>query len=426
MPSPSPRSLKLPLLAAAGLLLAAVYGWRQLRPLPPPPPIPQRDPAPLNELHEVGVLEPRLIERVLTPINGTLAMVAEDGTRVRAGDLLFLIDEEEIRSRIDEQQQAIESRMEELETAQNELAVIINTYAFLQARELAELEHAELELAHRMAGMRAEDRRLHEIAIALAELDLQDREERLERQRELVRQNFAAPATLDLFIREFEAAQSQLTERRTQFELESRPLPEEERLTLEAAVTQARAVVERSEARHAREVGNKTLEIEGIELRIRHARRDLEDREWELEQVRITASEDGILRLMRRLNWRSRVWQPLAVGQQTWSRDVLGELVDPHDLTLRVLIHESDILRVRPGQSATVTLTAYPDQPVPGRVRSLTRLGQDRMDLTPIYRQSPPTRQAHFLAEVSLDPHDLPAMPGMTASVVIQLEEEQP
>ncbi|MCC5848957.1 MAG: HlyD family efflux transporter periplasmic adaptor subunit [Verrucomicrobia bacterium] len=409
------------------LLLAAGGLWLWLRPdeAPPPPP-PLRDPTPLNQLHEVGVLEPRLIARILNPINGTLAQVIDDGTRVQKGDLLFRMDEEEIQSRIEEQRDAIDLKLEELETHQGELEVITSTYSSIQARERAELAHAELELSYRAEGLRPEERRLHEISIALAQLDLEDREDRLQRQQDLVRQNFATAASLDAYQRDVASAGALLEERKTQLELESRPMLEEERLTLQSAVDQARDVVERSQRKHQREVAAKSLEIEGVELELKHMREELANRESNLEQVRITAPADGIIRLMRRLHWRTRSWQTLSVGQQSWSLDVLGDLVDPHDLTLRVLIHESDILRVKPGQVVRARLTAYPDVELVGEVKNVTHLGQDRMDLTPIYRQSPPTQQAQFLAEIELDTRDIPAMPGMTATVTIDFGEVQP
>lgn len=264
-----------------------------LRPPGSPPPPPVRSPEPLDTLIEVGVLEPRVIERIATPINGTLTVAIEDGARVEKGGLLFLLDEEEIRSRIEQQQESIEQKLEEIEIARGDLEEVVNTYASVHRLELAELQHAELELAERERGLLPEERRLLEISIELAELDLEDRRARLERQRELVRQNFAAPTSLDVHLRETEAAEALLRERRTQLELQTQPLPEEERLTLQSAVDQARDIVERSQRRHDRELARRRLEIEGHEIQLRHQRRDLEDREWELDQVRVISRPTG-------------------------------------------------------------------------------------------------------------------------------------
>ncbi|MCC5842891.1 MAG: HlyD family efflux transporter periplasmic adaptor subunit [Verrucomicrobia bacterium] len=408
------------------ILLTAAIVVKVLR-TPPAPPRerPVRAETPRDRLFEVGVLDPAVLARVLSPLNGHLSHVAADGSRVAEGDLVFAFDPEEIRSRIESQEEQIENRLEELESVESERQILVQTYNAISVRERAELAHAELALRIRSEGLRPEERRLLTLSIETAELDLEDRRERLQRQRELVERNFAPATSLDSFEREVIAAEALLDERRTQFELETRPLMEEERLSLQSAVDQNREIVERSLRRHQREVAAKDTEIAGVRLQLGHQREVLEDRMEELEKAEVFSPAAGILRLTRSLNWRNRSWDTIEVGRQTWTDNVLGEIVDPDQLNLRVLIHESDILYLRPGLKAEVRLTAFPEHVLKGSVTTVSALGLDRMDLTPIYRQAPPAQQAQFLAEIAVDTRDLGAMPGMTASVVIHLAEEE-
>lgn len=393
---------------------------------PEAPPLRPRALEDSRVVREAGILEPRLIERILSPINGTLAFMVEDGARVKTGDLLFRLDEEEVQSRIEEQRENIEQRQEDIEVLMTELEILKSTYASVQAREQAELIHAELALEVRRQGLEPEARRLLDLQIELAQLELEDRRERLSRQQELVEREFAPASSLESLERDVETARLQLQERNTQRELELRPLSEEERISLQAAVDQARAVVDRSARRHRLELEGKEHEIEGVQIQLRHQMERLEDLEWELDQVRIHSPAEGLIRLVSRQNWRTRAWNTITVGQQVWSRDVLAELVDPREMTLRVLVHESDIMRLRSGLRARIRLTAYPEQVLEGKVLSLTALGQDRADLTPLHRQASPSQQANFLAEVSVEIGDVPAKPGMTAVVEIFPGEEQP
>lgn len=411
-------------LTGCALLGFAVWFLRPAPQISTPRPV--RQDRPRIALHEVGVLDPAILARILSPLDGTLSFVAEDGSRVRKGERLFAFDPEEIRSRIEQQEEQIENRIEELESALSDREVLLQTYEAIHARELAELAHAELELRLRSEGLRPEERRLLEISIELAELDLADSRERLQRQQELVDRNFAAATTLDNFAREVTAAKALLKERRTQYELETRPLMEEERISLQSAVDQNREIVERSLRRHQREVEAKDNEIAGIRLQLSHQEEVLAERVKELEKADGFSPADGILRLTRSLNWRNRTWDTIEVGRQTRIDNVLAEIVDPGQLNLRVLIHESDILRVRPGLEAEVRLTAFPEHALKGELTTVSALGLDRMDLTPIYRQAPPAGQAQFLAEIAVDTRELGAMPGMTASVIIHLSEEKP
>lgn len=414
------------LLPAILLLAALLLLLRLNRPAISPPILAPREEILPEVLYEVGVLDPVVLARIHAPLSGTLSHVAEDGRRVRQGDTLFEFDQEEIRSNIENDEEQIDNRLEELDSAQTERDVLIQTYEAIHKRERAELEHAELELRIRTEGLLPEERRRLQISIELAELDLLDRQERLARQQELVDRNFAPPSSLDSVQREVVAAAALLEERRTQFQLDTQPLPEEERVTLQSAVDRAREAVERSRRRHQRDIENKDTEIQAIQLRLTHQRETLDDRRQDIEKSVVTAPVSGILRLTRSLNWRSRTWETIEIGRNTHTGNILGEIVDPGRLNLRVLIHESDILHVTPGLTADVILTAFPEHTLTGRVTSVSALGLDRTDLTPIHRQAPPAQQAQFLAEITVDTRTVDAMPGMTATVILHLQEPTP
>jgi|GEM_PF-1188029 len=417
------RRFLIPLLLAPALLLGL---WRILSgpaaDAPRPKWAPVRAETVGRTLTEIGVLEPKTLSRVTFDISGVIAEVIEDGSRVEAGDLLLRMDDEELREEIDQQIEALDQKREELEGERAEYAVLTNSYETVARKEIAELRHAELKLKQGLQPLTPEETRLQEIGIALAELDLEDARHQLERQRELVEKNFAAESSLEVPKREMEAAETFLREKHSQFELARQPLPEEERLTLQSEVNKARDTVERSGKRHQRQLEILDLKINGLELQTEHMEEKLEKLRKERDRVNLYAPTGGVFRLTRRYVWSARSWQPLSVGQQVWSMDILGTIVDTSQLTLRVLVHESDILSVTPGQKTGVTLTAFPSDTVEGVVRSVTALGQDRSELSPLYRKASPTGQALFLAQIDIDIGDVRAMPGMTARVDIELE----
>jgi len=382
-----------------------------------------------NVLHEVGVLEAQVISRVLSPIAGVLAEAANDGKAVERGEKIFRIDNEEILSRIEAEQENLDLKREELETQLSQLAVVKETYGVVSRKEEAERRHAALALEIRLRGLLPEEKRKLEIDIEVAAIDLEDKREQLSRQKDLVTKNFAPASSLDPPQREVEAAVTFLEEKRTQFSLAIAPLPDEERLTLEAALAQATDVVERSRRRHEREIAMQQLRIEGLQLEIAHSTEYLTQLRDESSRATVTAPSNGVLRLTRRFAWAARTWQTIGPGQQVWGLNTLGEIVDPSRLVLRVMIHESDVRTLRPGLPARVQVTAFPDQELRGRVLSVSALGQDRSDLSPIYRQASPSQQALFLAEIDVDTSSISARPGMTASVAIELpasEETSP
>lgn len=138
--------------------------------------------------------------------------------------------------------------------------------------------------------------------------------------------------------------------------------------------------------------------------------------------MELTAPVKGLIRLFRTYEWSARAWQPLSVGKGINSRDMVATVVDPAQLSLRLMLHESDFPEVRVGQPVRATLTAFPEKEVRGRVASVAEVGQDRDDLSPLYRQSPPVGQALFLAHVDLEIDDERVLPGMTTHVEIEVE----
>lgn len=375
-----------------------------------------------RRIAEVGVLEPEVLSRVQAELAGVIAEVVDDGVRVEAGDLLLRIDDEEIRENLEGERLNLEQKREDLENRETEIAVLTSSYEAVSRMEVAEWKHAELKLERGLEVLPPEERRPHEIEIELAELDLEDRRGKLERQRELVEKGFAPESSLDKARREREAAETFLEEKQARFELAKQPLPDEEKLTLKSEMEKAREVARRSGERHLRELAIQKLKTEGLNLEIEHLLERIGRLESDLDKVVHTAPVAGVFRLTRDYSWSARSWEALSVGKKVWRRNVLGTIVDPARLTLRVLVHESDRRWIEAGQPARVTLRAFPGDPLEGVVEYVASLGQDRDDLSPLYQQAPPMEQAMFLARVRVDVGGLPVMPGMTAGVSILVE----
>jgi HlyD family secretion protein len=78
-----------------------------------------------------------------------------------------------------------------------------------------------------------------------------------------------------------------------------------------------------------------------------------------------------------------------------------------------MLVNEADIGKVRPGMSATVTVTAYPNQPFPGEVSKIEPQAIDIFDVT------------IFEVLISISNPDGMLMPGMNAEVDVQIARSE-
>jgi multidrug resistance efflux pump len=379
-----------------------------------------------TEVVERGVLEAITLAPVLASTSGVLAELVEDGTRVKKGQVLARMDDEEIRNKMEAEQEALEQEKENLEAETQELEVIMSQYEAVSRLEKAELAHAELVLKHGKVPLTPEELRLEEIGIELAELDLKDVQDQWNRQKELVAKQFAPGSSAESLQREVLAAETFLKEKKLQLALKRQPLPEEEQLSLEYEVRKAKEIVRRSHELHEQELSIQQLKLEGIRIRIQNSEEQIERYAQQIKDVNIRAPADGVFLLIQNYSWGAQRWESISVGENVWEMDSIGSIIDPENLQLHVLIHESDIRRVHPGMQAKVELTAYPEKILSASLETITEMGQDRDDLSPIHRQAPPVNQALFLAKLELTvPEDIQVMPGMTAIVRIQMGDEQ-
>ena len=170
-----------------------------------------------------------------------------------------------------------------------------------------------------------------------------------------------------------------------------------DRETLEAAVREARAIVQeaRVERDHSRlELGRKTnLFSRGVEsqealdrdhaaaaaaeARLARAQATLERLEQELAYATITAPIEGLV-LRRELNPGAAVASVASVTGGT----VLMTIADTSQMHLLGTVDENEIAQVRVGMDARIRTDAYPGRTFPGRVRKIASLGDRKENVT--------------------------------------------
>lgn len=92
---------------------------------------------------------------------------------------------------------------------------------------------------------------------------------------------------------------------------------------------------------------------------------------------------------------------------------LLLAMADLSEVQIRTLVDETDIGKVRPGMSATVSVAAYPNQPFPGSVVKIEPQAVLEQNVT------------MFAVLVSIDNPDGLLMPGMNAEVDVQIARSE-
>ncbi|MGI6367415.1 MAG: efflux RND transporter periplasmic adaptor subunit [Anaerolineae bacterium] len=170
-----------------------------------------------------------------------------------------------------------------------------------------------------------------------------------------------------------------------------------------AQLASANAQLQRTqaEAEQARQ-GASEADLSVVQAQVEQAQVRVDAARARLADVELRAPADGIVADIS-----------LLVGDMVAAGNPVVTLIDSHAYHLLLSIDETDIGQVTPGQEATVTLDAYPSQPVLGTVSSIGAVGNNVQGIT------------MFDVRVNIDATDLALRPFMTAAVDIVVNRQE-
>jgi membrane fusion protein YbhG len=399
-------------------------------------------------LSVTGTIEARDVD--LSP--KTTARIArvrvEEGSRVSRGDLVIQLDDAELAADV--------TRLEAgVRVAQAQLADLV---AGARKEEVAEaraqVSRAEATLADLLAGSRREEIQAARQVVAQAEARQRDLEagarpqeieqarsavvsaeatrawtqKEYERLKSLFDRDLVAASDKERAWQAFEVARMQERTAKEQLALmlagprsdqveaaraEVRQARERLRL-LEAGPRPDQAEAARAEVRAARErlalveAGPRPGQVDTARAQLAQAEASLGQARARLADTRIEAPMDGIV-----------LRKNLEAGATASPGAAIVTLVDPSDLWLRAYIAETDLGRVKIGQTARITVDAFPGQPFEGRVTEVASAAE----FTPRNVQTQKERvNLVFRVKVAITNPDGRLKPGMPADAVIATE----
>ena len=177
----------------------------------------------------------------------------------------------------------------------------------------------------------------------------------------------------------------------------------------------ARSQMERAEALLAKGTFTQ-LDLEQAALDLANAEAEVVAGQVSVENARIAVDDTDV----RAPITGTVIQKPVEKGQVISSptRDVAGgtplmQMADLSEVQIRALIDETDIGKIRPGMTATVSVAAYPNQPFPGEVVKIEPQAVVEQNVT------------MFAVLVAIDNRDGLLMPGMNAEVDVSIARSE-
>jgi HlyD family secretion protein len=441
----TPIKFKLLLLAAsAGLLLlnaCARFGAGQA----PPTETPQAQveegveatPTPVPRggttiLAEGALVAAKPQQPVGFAINGRLLeLYVEEGDSVQAGDLIATLDDEGLQEALVDA--ALAYRQAENNLAQAELALenllnwqpdealVAQAEANLAAAE-ASLENAQSQDAASGYSVTAARVQLEQAQQAL--IDAQeayetafdpgrDWEQYIDDPSCLTGEQFpncTGPPYSDVIKAEREAAEKfipnaedQLRIAQANYNLAIAGLNSNSAVGAEATIAGARqALAQALKGPGAQDIAAARLQVEAAELALQQAQINQEKAERAIEDTRLVAPAGGTVLTV-----------DSAPGSLVGSGTAIITLLDIADLHFETNnLSERDLAQIRPGQEVMITLKAYPNETLNGRVLRVDPVAEGDIGDAAI-----------FTVIIDLEESDLALLPGMTGRVEIRSED---
>jgi len=158
------------------------------------------------------------------------------------------------------------------------------------------------------------------------------------------------------------------------------------------------------------------IDLEQAALDLANSEADVVSGQVSVENARIAVDDTDV----RAPIAGTVIQKPVEMGQVISSptRDVAGgspliQMADLSKVQIRALIDETDIGKIRPGMSATISVAAYPNQPFPGDVIKIEPQAVIEQNVT------------MFAVLVAIDNSNGLLMPGMNAEVDVSIARSE-
>lgn len=327
-------------------------------------------------LEEVGVVESTNVRNINSPFSGRIVQIVENGTAVRQGDVVAVLDTQTLEEDIERQIENLRATKNDMENAIENMRMTLRSNSLDISSSQADLDMTRVELAN--------------VNQELSELEYL-------RSRDLVAEDDVRSAAYRLRTSEISTFQRDMN--------------------LRGQVTGSQSS----------EMNNQTR-VERISLRAGDTLRRIGETAQRIEVARIEAPVDGLFLRHSRWDWRQRRTTERQPGEEVGEGERLGEIPDINALIVRSQIPESEMLNVQIGTPVDLNFEALGNLEIPGTVQAVAPMAIEREtsaggQITAGGDEL--TGEKVFEIEIALERQDERLRPGLSARARFLLDRRE-
>jgi len=353
-----------------------------------------------KELYYSGTIEAKQAELGFQ-ISGRIVEVAVDeGQFVKKDQLLASLDQSEYKARYEQAQASVENSIKNVQRLELVFELSKKTLPNEVARAAAGVEVLSSQLAELEAGYREQDIARARLALLTAKDVMEEAKKNKERYDNLFTKQLVTEREWDGVKLKYETAVKEFEKAKETFDMLSEGVRKETIQTARARLAEGKAVL-RQAKNNLRKIKTAEKEVEAAKSQVKVAQSSLKVAETLLSYTKLRAPFDGVI--------SSRNVEPGEVVLP--GREVLS-LSDLSSVDLKIFVGETEIGRVKPGQSVDIKVDTFPDKIYSGTVSFISPEGE----FTPKIIQTQKERvKLVYLVKVLIPNPDLELKSGMPA-----------
>ncbi len=312
-------------------------------------------------------------------VRSTIVEIVPEGTRVKAGEILVQLDNDSIKTKLEEDEARVASARAELTAAEAAVQIQIseNESALRQAQ--LQLEIAGLSLDQWRRGDDVQRRQELDFSLERAQDEQTRLSEKYEQSVKLEKEGFISRDELKrdhLALKQADADLATAQLAKTIYVTYQFPKDREQR---ESDVREAEAETHRVEQLNASRLASEEADLLNRRRQLSIREENVAKLERQINDSTINAPSDGLVvyaTSMQRNSWRGGNEGPWQIGSEVHPNQLIIILPDTQEMIAAVRVHESLVGRIKQGQRATVRIDAVSNLTVHGTVEDIGVLAE--------------------------------------------------
>ena len=354
----------------------------------------------LKEVYYSGTIEARRAELAFQVSGRVIEILPDEGQFVKKDQTLAELDQSEYEARHEQAKANVESAIKNLQRAETVLEVYRKTLPDEVARAEAGVRVLVAQLKELEAGSREQEIERARLAFLTAKDVMEEARRNKQRFEKLFEKALVSEKQWEEVKLRYETASKELEQAKETLDLLEEGVRKETLETARARIAEGRALVAQARG-NLKRIDAAKSEAEVAVAQVRAAQSALKLAEIELSYTRLRAPFEGII-----------TSRNVELGEVVLSGREVFSLSDLSSVDLKIFVDETEIGKVKPGQSVEVRVDTFPGRIYRGRVSFISPEGE----FTPKIIQTHKERvKLVFLVKVSISNPELELKSGMPA-----------